>query len=130
MGPSLLGCSAPPFDTRRGCAVNCIYDTASDRFLYSGECTRGILRELATDAEFLDDGTIALNVHLDQIVKHTTTLTNQHLQRTLCGEVFLVLTQVLRQVGDAKCEQCNLAFGATRVLAGLAILLEEFRFLS
>ena len=36
------------------------------------------LRGLATDAEFLDDGTVTLDVDLLEVVEHTTTLTDDH----------------------------------------------------
>lgn len=88
-----------------------------------------ILR-LATDTEFLDDGTIALDVHLLEVVEHTATLTDDHLQSALRAVVLLVLLQVTRQVRDAEGEEGDLAFRATRVRRGLTILFEELGLLS
>ena len=85
---------------------------------------------LATDTEFLDDSTVTLDVDLLEVVEHTTTLTDDHLQSALGAVVLLVLLQVPRQVGDAEGEEGDLAFRATRVRGGLTILFEELSLLS
>ncbi len=53
---------------------------------------------LATEAEFLDDGTIAVDVLLCEVVEHTTTLTYEHLHRAAGGEILVVGTKVLGEV--------------------------------
>ena len=81
---------------------------------------------LATDAELLDDSTVALDVYLLEIVEHTAALTDDHLERALRAVVLTVGLEVLRQVSDAEGEERDLALGATRIGGTLTVLGEEF----
>jgi hypothetical protein len=66
--------------------------------------------ELFSEVQCLDDCTVAFNVNLLQVVQQTTTFTNQTQQRTVSVVVIVIALEVLSQVSDASCEQCNLTF--------------------
>ena len=87
-------------------------------------------QRLLTQTESLNDGAIACDVALFEVVEQCATLTDEAGESTLRAVVFAVLLHVLRQVGDAEAEQCDLTFCATRVGCATAELLEEFGLLS
>jgi len=70
---------------------------------------------LLTETESLDDGTIAIDVAVVEVVKECTALTYELCQRASCTEVLVVLLQVLGEVLDAESEKCNLALCRTCV---------------
>ena len=83
------------------------------------------VRVLLTQAESLDQFTIAVDVLVVKVLQELTT-TTYHLRQCTSGtEVLVVLLQVLRQVLDAIAEQGYLAFYRTSVLSVLAILAED-----
>ena len=84
---------------------------------------------LLAETEGLDDGTIAIDVSVVEILQHLAAATDELGQRAGGTEVLVVLLQVLRQVLDAIGEQCNLALSRTGVGCRLAILLEDLFFL-
>ena len=49
-----------------------------------------VLLELATEAQFFNDSTVAFDVNLFQIVEHTTTFTYQHTQSTFSAIIFTI----------------------------------------
>lgn len=89
-------------------------------------------QSLSAQTESLDDGAIACDVAVVEIVEQSTTLTDEDGQRASCVVVLVVLLQVLGEVFDAIREQCNLALCATCVsgVAIVAVLTENLFFLS
>ena len=63
---------------------------------------------LLTQAESLDDVTVAVDVALLQVSEQATTLTDELCQRASGHEVLVVCLHVLCQVSDAIGEQGNL----------------------
>ena len=88
------------------------------------------LRNLFTQAESFDDGTIAIDVAALQVVEQGATLTDKTSQGTLRAVVLAVLLHVFGQMTDAVAEQSNLAFGTSRVGFALTVLLKDLFFLS
>ena len=80
---------------------------------------------LLTETQALDDGTVALDVTLFQIVEQGAALADELSQGTGRHKVLVVGLHVLSEVSDAIGEQCNLALCRTRVLGVLAILAEN-----
>lgn len=83
------------------------------------------LTELLTQTKVLDDGAVALDVALLQVVEQGAALADELSQRTGGHIVLVVSLHVLSEVSDAIGEQCNLALCRTRVLGVLAILTED-----
>ena len=84
---------------------------------------------LLAEAEGLDDGTIAVDVLVIEVLQQLTTLTYEHRQRTCCVVILVILLQVLCQVRDAIAEECNLCLCGTGIFSTFAILTEDFLFL-
>ena len=84
---------------------------------------------LLTNAELLDDSTVALDVFLFEVVEQSTTLTYQRGQCTLSTEVLAVGFEVLGKVVDTIGEECDLALGGAGVLCIVAVLCEQLSFL-
>ena len=61
---------------------------------------------LFSDTEFFlgDDGTVAVDVFLHQVVEKTTTFTYQFLQCALCRIVLMIQLEVLSQVRNTERE--------------------------
>ena len=55
---------------------------------------------LSTETEFLDDISVSLDIDFLEIIKNTTSLTDQFQKRKTCYMVFLVVLQVLGKVSD------------------------------
>ncbi len=70
---------------------------------------------LLTQAEGLDDGTVAVDVVYIEILQQLAAAAYHHRQRAGCHVVLVVLLQVLSQVLDAVGEQSNLALCRTCV---------------
>lgn len=64
---------------------------------------------LLTQAEVLDDGTVALDVAILQVVQKGTTLTYQHGQGSFSTIILSVELQVLSQMSNTVGKQCYLA---------------------
>lgn len=73
-------------------------------------------RELLADAQLLDDGLVTLGVVLLQIVQQATSLANHH-EKTAAGRmVLLVRAEMIGQLSNTFAQNCNLNFGAARVI--------------
>ena len=85
------------------------------------------LREhaLLTNAQLLCDGTIPLNVAVDEIVEQPTPLPDQLEQATPRGVVLGVDLEVFREFVDTLRENGDLNFGRPRVLFVFAELFDE-----
>ena len=80
---------------------------------------------LFTEIERLDDGAIALDVDLLEVLEQLAALADQTQQRALRTEVVTVALHVLRKVADTVGKQRDLTFGRTRVGVRLAVLAEK-----
>lgn len=80
---------------------------------------------LLAEVERLDDGAVALDVHLLEVLQQLAALTYQTQQCALRAEVVLVVLEVLSKVADTVRKQGDLALGRTRVLVRLAVLTEK-----
>ena len=80
---------------------------------------------LFTEIERLDDGAIALDVDLLELLEQLAALADQTQQRALRTEVVTVALHVLRKVADTVREQRDLALRRTRVGVGLSVLTEK-----
>ena len=80
---------------------------------------------LLAQAERLDDGTIAINGAVVEIIKQSATLTNELCQRTRGDIVFVMGLHMFCQVLDAEREQRNLTLCRARVGGRLAVLAED-----
>ena len=80
---------------------------------------------LLTKTEGLDDGTIAVDVLVVEVLQQLTTLTYEHSQRTCCVVILVILLQVLCQMRDAIAEESDLCLCRTGVRGALAILTED-----
>ena len=58
------------------------------------------LLQLLAEAEGLDDGTIAVDVAIVEVIEQCTALSYQLCQRTCGSIIFTVLLEVLRQMGN------------------------------
>lgn len=80
------------------------------------------VRSLFTDAQTSNQGTVTFNIHLHQVIKHTSSLT-YHLQQATTGMVILFVgSQVLGQIVDSLCENCDLYLWRTSVTLVRCIL--------
>ena len=84
---------------------------------------------LLTQAERLDDSTVAVDVDVVEMLQQLAATAYHHGQRAGGVEVLVILLQVLRQVLDAIGEQGNLSLGRTSVGSRLAILAENLNLL-
>lgn len=92
------------------------------------EIFRTELGGLLTQSESLNDGTVALDVVLLQIVEKGATLTYQLGEGSGSTIVFTVHLEVLRQMGNTVGEQCYLALSGTGVSVGLPVLSKDLLF--
>ena len=83
------------------------------------------LKILLTQAEFLDQRTVFVNVFLRVIRQQALALAYHGEQGTAGGVVFFVGAKVCRQAFDAVREQRDLRFGVTGVLFVAAVLLYD-----
>ena len=82
-------------------------------------------RGLSAEVERLDDGAVALDVDLFQILQQRAALTDQAQQCALGSEVVFVALEVFCKVADTVRKQRDLALGRTRVGVRLAVLAEK-----
>ena len=80
---------------------------------------------LLADAEFLNDGFVALGVVFLEVVEQATPLADQHEKTTARAMILLVRLEVFRQLTNALAEQCDLYFRTTRVCGMRAVLVNE-----
>ena len=87
------------------------------------------VRELFTDAEFLNYRFVALGVVLLKVIEQATPLADQHEKTAARTVILLVRFKVLRQLANALAEQRDLNFGASGVGRVRTILTNEGLFL-
>src|ERR1035441_1015106 len=80
---------------------------------------------LLADAEFSNDGLVALGIVFLQVVEQATALADQHEKAAARAVVFLVRLEVLRQLANAFTEQCDLNFGTAGIAGMRAVLVDE-----
>ena len=80
---------------------------------------------LLADAEFLNDGFVALGVVFLEVVEQATPLADQHEKTTARAMILLVRLEVFRQLTNALAEQCDLYLRTTRVCRMRAVLVNE-----
>lgn len=78
--------------------------------VFLANCSR-----LLAETEGLDDGAVAVDVNLVQIIEQGATLTNELCQRTGGHKVLVMLLHVLGKVCDTIGKQRNLALCRTGV---------------
>lgn len=74
-----------------------------------------IYSRLSTETKCLHNVTVAVDVTLLEVVKESTTLTNELCKRTSCLEILVVSLEVLCKMLDAEREKSNLALCRTCV---------------
>ena len=80
---------------------------------------------LLTDTQSLDDGTVSLDIYLDEVVEQRAALTD-HLEQTAAGVmVLLVDLEVLGEVVDSLGEKSDLYLGRACVTLMSRILLHD-----
>jgi hypothetical protein len=84
-------------------------------------CSSGLL----ADAEFGNDGLVALGIVFLQVVEQATPLADQHEKAAARAVVFLVRLEVLRQLANAFTEQRDLDFGTAGIAGMRAVLVDE-----
>jgi hypothetical protein len=82
-------------------------------------------KRLLADAEFRDDGLVALGIVFLKVVEQATPLADQHEKTAARAVVFLVRLEVLRQLAYAFGEQSDLDFRATGIARMRAVLVDE-----
>src|SRR6266852_1608662 len=80
---------------------------------------------LLADAEFRNDGLVALGIVFLEVVEQATPLADQHEKAAARAVVFLVRLEVLRQLANAFAEQRDLNFGTAGVARVRAVLVNE-----
>ena len=83
---------------------------------------------LLAEAQFRDDGPVALNVRLVEVRQLPTALTNHHEKPTSRVVVLPVDAQMLRQVVNTIRKHRNLHFGGACVRLVLVVLADDFCF--
>lgn len=86
---------------------------------------------LLTKTKSLNYSTIAIDVAIVEILKELAALTYKHSQRACSSVILVILLQVLCEVLDTECEQCNLALSRTCIgcIASCAELAEDLSLL-
>src|SRR2546423_7885415 len=84
---------------------------------------------LFSDAEFIDDRAVTLDVGLLQIVEKAATAADELEQSAAAVMVLRVRLEMLGEVGDAIREKCDLHFGSSGIAVMGAILGDQVRFL-
>ena len=113
---------------RRPSFRSCHPHTAGELRFYSHKYTAGsesASAELFADAEFLNDGFVALGIVFLKVVKQATPLADQHEKTPARAMVFLVRLEVLRQVTNALAQKRDLDFWAACVRAMSTVLVNE-----
>lgn len=83
------------------------------------------LARLLSEAEFMNDGFIALGIVFLQIIQQATPLADQHEKAAARTVVFLVGLEVLRQLTNTLAQQRNLHFWTAGIRGVRAILVNE-----
>ena len=80
---------------------------------------------LLAQAQLLDDGAVAFDVAVLQVVQQGAALTYQHSQSSFSAIIFSVELQVLSQTGNTVGKQSNLGLGACFLAASKYIVFNE-----
>src|SRR6478736_5059575 len=80
---------------------------------------------LLADAEFRDDGLVALGIVFLEVVEQATALADQHEKSAARAVVFLVRLEVLRQLADTFAEQSDLNFRTPGIARMCPVLVNE-----
>ncbi len=83
---------------------------------------------LLTDFQLGNDSPVTCNVSLHEVVKKTTTFTNQQHQATAAGMIFRVCLQMFGDVIDTAGENCNLNFRFPGIFGIIAMFADDFLF--
>jgi len=83
---------------------------------------------LLTQAQFLDQRVVPLNINLFQIGEQVATLVDHHQKAAARMVVFVVAFEVIGEVADTLCKDRDLNFWAARIAFGLGIVFDDFRF--
>lgn len=83
---------------------------------------------LLSDAQRRNDGTIALDIRLFEIVEQASSLTDHHKQTSAGMMVFGVDFEVLGELLNSAGEQRYLHFGRARVALFASVLCDDFLF--
>jgi hypothetical protein len=81
--------------------------------------------ELLADAEFRDDGLVALGIVFLEVVEQATALADQHEKPAARAVVFLVRLEVLRQLANAFAKQSDLDLWAPGIAGSSPVLVNE-----
>ena len=92
------------------------------------ECPRAAKWSLFTEVELFNDGAVALDVVIFEVIEHAATFTDEADESTLRDLVFAVFLHQLGEVLDAIGEKSDLRFGGTRVGCTFTILGVDFLF--
>src|ERR1700756_54674 len=84
---------------------------------------------LLADAEFGDDGLVALGIVFLEVVEQATALADQHEKPAARAVVFLVRLEVLRQLANPFAKQSDLDLWASGVARSSPVLVNEGFFL-
>ncbi len=74
-----------------------------------------VILTLFSDAQLLDQATVALQIVLLQVVEQAAAAADQLHQSAVRCEIFFVLLKVAGDLADALSKHCNLAFNAAGV---------------
>ena len=80
---------------------------------------------LLADAEFRDDGLVALGIVFLEVVEQATALADQHEQPAARAVVFLVRLEVLRQLSNPFTKQSDLDLRASGIARMRPVLVNE-----
>ena len=80
---------------------------------------------LLADAEFRDDGLVALGIVFLEVVEQAPTLADQHEKAAARAVVFLVRLEVLRQLANAFAKQSDLDLWAPGIAGSSPVLVNE-----
>jgi len=83
------------------------------------------LARLLSEAEFMNDGFIALGIVFLQIIQQATPLADQHEKAAARTVVFLVRFEVFRQLTNAFAQQSDLDFRTARIGGMRSVLVYE-----
>jgi hypothetical protein len=111
------------------CGEETVGRETSDAFLLRHKEGEPQAKPLLADAEFRDDGLIALGIVFLEVVQQATPLADQHEKPAARAVVFLVRLEVLRQLANAFAKQSDLDLWAPGIAGSSPVLVNEGFFL-
>jgi hypothetical protein len=88
--------------------------------------TASAVIELATDTEPLNDGAVAVDIRLDQVLQESTTLSDQDQQSATTVVVMLVGLQVSGEITDSTRQECDLHLWRAGISRAIAVFGNDF----